>query len=328
MVLPAKALRDKGCDVREGLENLPVRREGLEMRITYAAPIEADVAVFQRMANRDAATCVRCWQSQGTAVVVDVDDLLSAIPKNNPAWETFNARVEHWRYIDEVCAVADLVTVSTPALAEYYGRFHGRVRLLRNCVPDRFLEVERVENERPVLGWAGNVATHRDDLKVAGTAPGIVVQRSRATFLAIGDPRILSTLRVPGECVPWQALEEYPKILARLDVGMVPLHDSPFNRAKSALKGLDYAACGVAFVASPLPEYRELAAMGIGLLADGRRQWEGRLRRLLTDRPYRDELADSGREAVRQLAYSRMAEQWWSAWEQALENRRRRAKVA
>ena len=46
------------------------------------------------------------------------------------------------------------------------------------------------------------------------------------------------------------------------DVGLAPLADTAFNRCKSAIKTLDYAALGLAVVASDVAAYR-------GSLADG-----------------------------------------------------------
>ncbi len=39
----------------------------------------------------------------------------------------------------------------------------------------------------------------------------------------------------------------------RCTVGIAPLVDRPFNRSKSWIKGLEYSAFGLPFVASPLP---------------------------------------------------------------------------
>ena len=89
--------------------------------------------------------------------------------------------------------------------------------------------------------------------------------------------------------------------MAELSVGLVPLIDSPFNRAKSWLKGIEYAALGVPFVASPLPEYRKLADLGAGVLADSPQEWYEAIDMLLTDADHRDTIARFGRDAVRGL---------------------------
>jgi hypothetical protein len=72
--------------------------------------------------------------------------------------------------------------------------------------------------------------------------------------------------------------------MAGVDIGIVPLEARDYNRAKSALKGMEYAACGIPFVASPSPEY---AWLGCGILAGASLEdqspaaWQAALERLL-----------------------------------------------
>lgn len=72
-------------------------------------------------------------------------------------------------------------------------------------------------------------------------------------------------------------LYDLPNVYANFDIGIVPLNDIPFNRAKSFIKGLEYAAAGIPFVASNLPEYKYLADAGVGRVASLREEWEHHL---------------------------------------------------
>jgi hypothetical protein len=66
-----------------------------------------------------------------------------------------------------------------------------------------------------------------------------------------------------------------------IDIGIVPLHPSPFNEAKSNLKGLEYALSGIPFVASSTQEYRDLADAGAGRVAKNNKEWLKHLKQLL-----------------------------------------------
>jgi hypothetical protein len=93
---------------------------------------------------------------------------------------------------------------------------------------------------------------------------------------------------------PWQ----YPSGLC-FDIGVVPLSDHPFNRAKSFIKGLEYAAAGIPFVASCSPEYLRLRdEFGIGRVAVSKEQWLRHIHEL-ADPDVRQE------EAVRQWSLVR-----------------------
>jgi glycosyltransferase involved in cell wall biosynthesis len=76
-------------------------------------------------------------------------------------------------------------------------------------------------------------------------------------------------------------VKDYPKLLAPIHVGLVPLTRNDFNEAKSYLKGLEYAASGIPFVATPTEEYRLLADAGVGRLAETPDEWRDHMTELL-----------------------------------------------
>jgi hypothetical protein len=85
----------------------------------------------------------------------------------------------------------------------------------------------------------------------------------------------------------------YPAFVAWLrrqavdvDFAVAPLADTPFNRWKSGLKFLDYAALGLSGLFSDLPEYRALAEeSGTGRLVAPGADWTAALEAALADLP-------------------------------------------
>ena len=92
-------------------------------------------------------------------------------------------------------------------------------------------------------------------------------------------------------------IDEYPNLLSRFHVGLIPLTRKPFNEAKSNLKGLEYAAAGIPFIATPTEEYRVLHASGVGRLAESEDEWVDHARELL-DVDVRREEAERQRAIV------------------------------
>ena len=99
--------------------------------------------------------------------------------------------------------------------------------------------------------------------------------------------------------MPPNATASYPGFVnwitqqAGWDIGMAPLADTAFNRCKSAIKTLDYAALGLAVVASDVPAYRGSLADGPGgmLAANQPDAWYAALSRLVRDSELRRGLA-------------------------------------
>jgi hypothetical protein len=310
------------------LEAMWAVREGVARVVGCRRP-DADVVVLQRPCKRELADAVPHLQDRGVAVVVDIDDDLQTIAADNPAFTDFHPRLHpdrNWTHLARACAAADLVTVSTPALAERYGR-HGRVAILPNYVPRAYCEIPRpvAAQASPLCGWTGTPRTHGGDLAQVGTSLGRALTDTGARFLAIGSAETLLALGIPpgaGAWVDWRPIRDgYPELVASLDVGIAPLAPTRFNQAKSWLKPLELAALGVACVVSPSDEYLRLHVHGVGEVARKPKDWSRLLRLLLSDRGYREELSGRGRDAARRLTYEIHAIRWWQAWRTALEQR-------
>jgi hypothetical protein len=73
---------------------------------------------------------------------------------------------------------------------------------------------------------------------------------------------------------PMKPILTYKELFNRIDIGLVPLNTVEFNRAKSFIKGLEYAAAGVPFIAEDMEEYSYLQSeYGIGRVAKTKDQW-------------------------------------------------------
>ena len=73
------------------------------------------------------------------------------------------------------------------------------------------------------------------------------------------------------ELLPFVSFDDYPEALAAVgaEVAICPLVDHPFNRAKSAIKFCEMAACGYPVLASPVGEYAEVIKNGkTGILVE------------------------------------------------------------
>lgn len=313
---------------------LPARNSGVQTWLSDSVTLgyqdgrivdavsDADVAVFARPTRWPLVEAIRCLQAKGVAVVVDMDDDFTAIDPQNTAWAVSRS-VEDWEAASEACRIADLVTVTTPALARRYAP-HGRYAVLPNYIPKSYLDIT-TERDGTTVGWAGSVSTHPNDLQVTRGAVANAVRDTAARFLVVGDGvKVKANLGLsdPPFVSGVVPLADYPHLVARLDVGIVPLADSPFNRAKSALKLSEYAALGVAAVASPTPDNLRVHSEGVGVIARKPRDWRREVTRLLTDDDYRTEIVLRSRRSVRTIDGNGW--RWAEAWARALVNQRQR----
>lgn len=330
MLWPGDALAAAGHDVTvvgQGKRSVRLVMEGDTVKDVLVAD-GVDVVVMQRTTHAYMAQAVAVMRSKGVAVVVDVDDDLSSIHPSNPAWAThhpgnegkrLNGQVHRhsWRNLAAACRDATLVTVSTPALLPIYAS-HGRGVVLHNYLPDHYYGLPRQDSD--VIGWPASFHSHPNDPEVVGGAIARLVDEG-TEFVMRGDSTRAGkafglTADPPGGGVP---IEEWPRAVAELGVGMAPLADTRFNAAKSWLKPLEMSACGVPWVASPRAEYKRLHAMGAGVLVDRPRTWYRELKRLRESAALRAELSAAGRAVAEQLRLAEHAWRWMEAWQRAYE---------
>ncbi|MDJ1137937.1 hypothetical protein [Streptomyces iconiensis] len=327
MIWPAQQLAATGHDVR--VVTPEQRRVRMVMdgdRVTDVL-VEADVVVMQRVTHRWQADAVAVMRAKGIAVVVDIDDDLTAVHPSNPAWASLHPAAgvragagvapspHSWRNLTTACRNASLVTVSTPALLPVYSA-HGRGHVLPNYLPPSYFGLPRTDSD--TIGWPAALHSHPNDPEVLGGAIARLVGEG-GEFVMRGDPRgagraLGLSSDPPGAAVP---VEEWPRAVAELGIGIAPLADTKFNAAKSWLKPLEMSALGVPWVASPRAEYRRLHELGAGLLADRSRTWHRELKRLRESAALRAELSEAGRQVADGLRLADHAWRWADAWQRA-----------
>ncbi len=317
IIWPAQILQKQGRDIEiftGGDSKIFIHKNRWDEVVEVENP-ECDVIVLQRVMQKDLVGAIPFLQKHGIHVVVEIDDDFAALHPQNIAFRATNPLYNentNWNFLKEACRIADQVVVATPALADRYGA-HGRVRVVPNCVPEWYLKMEPLMREDPVIGWTGTLSTHPDDPKVLGTT---LSQFENFRFIGGDAPKVYKkafSLRKAPEVIPWISLMEYPIEIAELDIGLVPLADTKFNAAKSWLKGLEFAAIGVPFIASNTSEYERLKNEGAGLTAAKPKHWLRHLK-ALQDVSARKELSRSGKEAAGRWTIEKNAWKWWEAW--------------
>jgi glycosyltransferase involved in cell wall biosynthesis len=311
--LPAQTLKAQGLDI----EYLPTGSEGRD----------ADVLVFSRPATRKHVEVIIGLVADGYAVVVDVDDLVGKVRPGHSLYGPRASAADGW--LQWACREATLVTGTTQAIIDHYAPGKGIV--IPNYIPEWYLSVEKKEHDGPKrVGWSGTVSSHPTDLQVTGGGVAKSLDACGADLAYIGPKeqvaKVKSALKYKrtAQVSGWFTLEDYPKALAQLDIGIVPLENCMFNEGKSWLKGLEMAAVGVPFIASPTSQYQELfGKYGAGVTARHPNDWKFYLTDLLQDQNYYNEVRARSRSAAAQLTIERNADRWADAFSIAFHLRKR-----
>ena len=218
----------------------------------------------------------------------------------------------------------DGVTVTTQRLATIVRQYTDKpVIVVPKSIDLPWFRSVLAKTERTVpgltIGWAGG-RRHDRDVEPMAEAWGRIARYSGdgIQFVVQGwvPPIILE--HVPADrltILPWMRPESYPAGLKQMDIGCAPLADTPFNRAKSPIKAMEYAAAGAAVVASPLL-YSSLVEDGVsGLICETVGDWTQALGRLINSHAERQIMARRLLRAVeKQHALSVNLWRWPAAW--------------
>jgi hypothetical protein len=230
-------------------------------------------------------------------VVLDLDDNVFAI---SPQLAT-KSRAARWLYGSQqtryLLQRADTVIVSTEELARVLP--DRTSDLVMPTVPDvkGYPTVTHTAGLPIQVGWTGNAGNliYLDPLAE-------VFQRLTRDGVIKLEVMCSEPWRGPATFRRWSRTEEVDA-LSRYDVGIMPLPDTPYTRAKAGFKMLMYMGVGSAVLASPVGVNSELIRRsGAGLLCTSPAEWEDALRLLATDRETRERTGRAGQRFVRSYA--------------------------
>lgn len=227
-------------------------------------------------------------------IVFDLDDAVFSFRASLAA----KGRLAQWLYGPQQALAlmrrADAIVVSTAALADMLPPGLPTPTILPT-VPDpgRHRLVEHDGRLPVVVGWAGTVGG-MDFLDPLGE---VFERLARA---GVARLEVVSSQPWPGcsDFRRWSLAEEI-STFERFSIGIMPLPDNEYARAKAGFKLLQYMASGVPVVASPVGVNRELVQESqAGFLAQTPSEWEDALRALAADPDLRRDMGRRGRAFV------------------------------
>jgi glycosyltransferase involved in cell wall biosynthesis len=231
---------------------------------------------------------------RGRPSVLDVDDAIWMMGPNG-------RKAVPW-----IARHVDVVVAGNRYLAEYFAPHSQDVRVIPTAVDtERFRPPEGQEPARKergfVLGWSGLSANYRYLYAIEEALhrflsdyPDVrlrLVAERPPTFTTIPPERV--------EYVPWSP-EREAGALRDIDAGLMPLFDDEWTRGKCSFKMLQYMACAVPVVVSPIGMNAEVLALGdVGYGARTPDEWYNALESLRADRARSTAQGQNGLRVVR-----------------------------
>ncbi len=231
-------------------------------------------------------------------IVVDYDD---AIFHNYDLSKNFFVRLALGRKIDKIMSSASTVICGNEYLAIRAKKAGAKKIKIMPTVVDktRYRVNLKNKNDIPVIGWVGSPSTQKYLLEIQSVLKNVCANGLARLVLVGVTPDI--SKKFPGiqiQTFDWNEDTE-PSQIADFDIGIMPLIDEPWERGKSGYKLIQYMACGLPLVASPVGVNSEIVQHNEnGFLATTNQEWEESLLELIHSFSMRQLFGKAGRLMV------------------------------
>lgn len=256
------------------------------MRTAVSRP---DVVVIEReLFSSNLALFERMFRRIAPALVLDVDDGL------------FLQHPRKFRLLAKMC---DVVIAGNELIAEKSRTINPRTVVIPTALDlPRYQLKEEVVGapKKLIVGWTGT-AGNFSQLQTIAEPLRRLSREHDVELRIIAEHRPAPKLLGDGIDIrfqPWNRESEIDD-LRQFDLGLMPLPDDEWSRYKCGLKILQYMACGIPAIASPVGVNADIIHHGQnGLLATSDEEWEAALQQLAGDADLRRRLAAAGRATV------------------------------
>lgn len=251
----------------------------------------------------------RLLSNLGISYIVDIDDAIfhNYDRSSNPLVRNILSRK-----IDVVMKNAEVVVAGNEYIASRAERAGAsKVEIIPTPIDlGRYPDDQPVpEEEQFTIGWIGSPSTAEYLHKIAPALREICEQRStQVRLIGSGEVHLEG---VDYEIREWSENTEVENLLD-IDVGIMPLENSAWERGKCGFKLIQYMGAWKPVVASPVGMNVNLVRQGnVGMLADTENEWISALRTLAEDPERRLKMGKRGRKKVeRSFCFDVTTPQW------------------
>jgi len=203
--------------------------------------------------------------------------------------------------IDRIMQHSELVTAGNNYLASrarQAGAAHVEIVPTVVDIAHYSVNTKAIPESLPQVGWIGTPNTWNTFGKTLYEELKETLIDHHAGFRAVGA-QLQPETNGPLEITTWSEESEVSEIQA-MDIGIMPLSDTPWARGKCGYKLIQYMACGLPVVASPVGVNKKIVEHGVnGFLAESVEDWRNAISRLLSNPDLRHRMGAAGRTKVK-----------------------------
>lgn len=251
-------------------------------------------------------------------IIYQLDDPLF-VPYRSPS-NGYLSYLKFFGKVKEIIKISKVVMVNSTHIREYAEQFNHNIWQVPSVVDtDTFSYISPIEgNIRPCVGWSGSPTT-LTNLKMLELPLQAISQADVCDIHFIGGTDFgLNGVKYSSQ--RWNERSEVAD-LRKMQIGLVPLPDNPWNRYKFIMKTAQYMALGIVPIGTPMASNPEVIRHGEnGFLADSQDEWVECISTLVADADLRNNMSKvAAMDAEAKYSLRANAEKIISAFSSAVE---------
>ena len=227
-------------------------------------------------------------------VVVDYDDAFFHRYDLN---SSFLVKILLGKKIDNVMKNANRIIVGNEYLADRAKKNNCQnIEVIPTVVDlSRYRVKSNYKSDKFTIGWIGSPKNVKYLQKIENVFNFFHEDEYQFVFIGIEEIELDNSNYIVKK---WDERTEVDEI-RNFDVGIMPLTDNPWERGKCGFKIIQYMACGIPVVASPVGVNTDIIEHGInGFLAYSDDEWKEYLIKLKNDVYLRENMGMNGRKKI------------------------------
>ncbi len=229
-----------------------------------------EVIVFHRpLCNGALRNLIRAAKKYSKLLIADYDDLVFHPEHAAVAPSVINADnsiSSHNKLISQYkkcLTLFDHFTVSTQPLADRLSEFtsHAHIKIIRNQLSKTWIERHAIQTQIPQvcprITYLSGSKTHNNDFaKIEAELASGLQENPDLELMIVGHLDYNNHLFPADRLIhhPKVPYEQIPQLIKQSTINLAPLASNAFNDCKSAIKCLESAIFGTAFIGSPLED--------------------------------------------------------------------------
>ena len=201
--------------------------------------------------------------------------------------------------ISNLISIARICVCGNKYLYDFSKKYNPNTYVIPTAIDTKkFIPNDNCNRALVTIGWTGTSGNYQFFTdKMIAEINTILKTYSNVSFLFICDHKPDQRFNFPYNFIYWNETTEVED-LQNIDIGLMPLIDSPWSKGKCGFKLIQYGAIGIASIASDVGVNSDIVLDNKSGILIKDNTWETALTTLINNAPLRERMGENARQHI------------------------------